>query len=82
METTIMALSIEPRNAHAPEVQSILTKHGCIIKTRLGLHEIATDSCSQSGLILLHIYSKSSDVEELEKELLKVEGVSVKHMTL
>jgi hypothetical protein len=82
METTIMALSIEPRNVHAPEVQNILTKYGCIIKTRLGLHEVASDSCSQTGLILLHICSDPSEIKALEKDLLQVKGVSVKHMTL
>lgn len=82
METTIMALSIEPRNIHAPEVQNILTKYGCIIKTRLGLHEVTSDSCSENGLILLHICSDPSEVKTLEKDLLGVKGVSVKYMTL
>ncbi len=82
METTIMALSIDPRNIHAPEVQSVLTKYGCIIKTRLGLHEVASESCSQTGLILLHICSELNEVKNLEKDLLEVEGVSVKYMTL
>lgn len=82
METTIMALTIDPRSAHAPQVQTVLTKHGCIIKTRIGLHETSTDSCSERGLILLHINSDENKVKELEKELLDVEGVNVKYMSL
>ncbi len=82
METTIMALTIDPRSAHAPQVQTVLTKHGCIIKTRIGLHETSSDSCSERGIILLHINSASDEVKELEKELLDVEGVTVKHMSL
>lgn len=82
METTIMALTIDPRSDHAPQVQTVLTKHGCIIKTRIGLHETSTDFCSERGLILLHINSDENKVKELEKELLDVEGVNVKYMSL
>jgi hypothetical protein len=82
MENTIMAITIDPRSIHAPQVQTILTKHGCIIKTRLGLHEVSLASCSESGLIILHIHSSLDDIKVLEKELLDVEGVKVKYMTL
>ncbi|MBL4931187.1 MULTISPECIES: hypothetical protein [Clostridium] len=82
METTIMAITIDPRTAHAPQVQTVLTKHGCIITTRLGLHETSEKSCSERGLILLHINSESNEVEQLENELTEIEGVNVKSMTL
>ena len=82
METTIMALTIDPRSDHAPQVQTILTKHGCIIKTRLGLHEVNQNSCSEEGLIILHIHSSLDEIKVLEKELLDVEEVKVKYMTL
>lgn len=82
METIIMALTIDPRSAHAPQVQTILTKYGCIITTRLGLHEVNKNSCSEKGLIILHIHSSIDEVQELENELLDVEGVKVKYMTL
>ncbi|NMM63141.1 hypothetical protein HBE96_10620 [Clostridium sp. P21] len=82
MQTTIMALSVDARNLHAPEVQTVLTRYGSIIKTRLGLHEVAVDSSSQVGRILLHICSDSNEVNSLEEELTDIEGVNVKHMTL
>lgn len=82
MQTTIMALTIDHRTGYAPEVQTILTKYGCIIKTRIGLHEAKEDSCSELGLIILHLYSEIDKVHQLEKELIAVEGVSVKYMTL
>ncbi len=82
METTIMAVTIDPRSAHAPQVQTILTKHGCIIKTRLGLHEVNRDSCSEEGLIILHIHSDLDEIKILENELLDVDGVKVKYMNL
>ncbi|ACD51276.1 hypothetical protein FDB55_16915 [Clostridium botulinum] len=82
METIIMAVTIDPRSAHAPEVQTILTKHGCIIKTRVGLHEVSKNSCSEQGLIILHIHSSLEEIKVLENDLLKIDGVKVKHMTL
>jgi len=82
METTIMAVTIDPRSAHAPQVQTILTKHGCIIKTRLGLHEVNKNSCSEEGLIILHIHSSLDEIKILENELVDVEGVKVKYMSL
>jgi len=82
MKTTIMTLTIDPRTAHAPQVQTVLTKHGCIIKTRIGLHEVQEESCTERGLILLHINSQSDEVQKLEDELKEVEGVSVKSMTI
>ncbi|MGY0374717.1 hypothetical protein [Clostridium sp. JNZ J1-5] len=82
MDTTIMAVAIDPRSEHAPQVQTVLTKHGCIINTRLGLHETNKDSCSNRGLILLHINGKIEEVATLERELEDVEGVEVKHMTI
>ena len=82
MKTTIMTLTIDPRTAHAPQVQAVLTKHGCIIKTRIGLHEVQEESCTERGLILLHINSQSDEVQKLEDELKEVEGVSVKSMTI
>lgn len=82
METIIMAITIDPRSIHAPKVQTILTKHGCIIKTRVGLHEVRKNSCSEQGLIILHIHSNMDEIKSLENELGHIEGVKVKYMTL
>ena len=79
---TIMALKITPRNIHAGEVQNILTKNGCIIKTRLGLHEVSSDNCSQNGLIILHIDGTDGEIEVLQKELTSIDGVFVNYMKL
>ena len=49
---TIMGIEIKERKKEAINVQSLLTKHGCIIKTRLGLHDTG-NVCSPNGLIIL-----------------------------
>jgi len=79
---TIMGLVVESRNKKAPKLQEVLTKHGCIIKTRLGLHEATEDNCSQEGVIVLLLSGKSEEIEELEKDIGKLEGIRYNIMTV
>lgn len=75
----IMAVKIEPRVKKAPEVQEVLTKYGCIIQTRIGLHEASQTSCSNSGLVLLNLIDNhDEEVKELQEELNNVEGTVAK----
>lgn len=76
---TIMAIKVLPRNLSAPKVQDILTKYGCIIQTRIGLHEADKNICSPSGLIILNlIHSESEKINNLKDELELIEGVTAK----
>lgn len=80
--TTIMAITLEPRTDHAPGLQEVLTKHGCIIKMRLGLHETSDGKCSERGLILLQLCGNNDEVDALKSDLLSVEGVKLNTMTI
>ncbi len=82
MECTIMAIAINPRTKAAPTVQDILTNHGCIIKTRIGLHEAYEATCSQRGLILLHLRQDEESIEKLKSDLTSIEGVTVNTMII
>lgn len=82
MKTVIVAIAIDPRSKVAPTVQKILTKYGCIIKTRLGLHETSDDACSERGLILLQIPADADRISELKHELLSIDGIAVNSMTI
>lgn len=79
-DSVIMAILIDKRTDAAPRVQKILTEHGCIIKTRLGMHESST--CADEGMIILDLTADNGEVEKLKKELKAVEGVKVKSMVL
>lgn len=46
----VVAVRIGQRSESAPKVQEVLTRHGCIIVARLGVHEL---SCQQEGLVVL-----------------------------
>lgn len=80
--STIMAISQEQRVETATQVQNVLTKYGCYIRVRLGLHEAIVDSCSASGLILLQLSGDPIPLQELERDLTAIPNVKVKYMTL
>jgi ribose 5-phosphate isomerase len=77
---TIMGIEIQNREELAVKVQGLLTKHGCVIKTRLGLHETG-NFCSPSGLIILEFApDDSGEYATLENELNELEGVVARRM--
>ena len=79
-ETRILGILITDRKKEAGKVQNVLTKYGCSIKTRLGLHEVTDDVCSTSGLLLLELSGNLSEMDKLENELVAVEGTQTQKM--
>ncbi|MDX9872815.1 MAG: hypothetical protein RBT41_10400 [Clostridia bacterium] len=75
MSTQIIALSVDNRRADAPKIQEILTKHGCIIKIRLGVHEI--EGCSGNGLIVLVTGGSEQETADFLNEVKAFPGVKV-----
>jgi hypothetical protein len=82
MQTTIMAITLDPRTDNAPTVQEVLTEHGCIIKMRLGLHETSSQACSERGLILLQLSGEENEVNDLREDLSSVHGVKLNTMVI
>ncbi len=76
----ILGLRIYDRIQEADKVQKLLTEYGCFIKTRLGLHEVNDNFCSQSGFILLELFGDKLKQDELENNLNNIKGVEVKKM--
>lgn len=68
MSTTIIGVKLENRMECAIEFQKIITKFGCEIKTRLGLHPSNGNMCLNYGIILLEV---SGNAEILKYELAK-----------
>jgi hypothetical protein len=79
-EIRILGLHVTDRVKESLKVQDTLTKFGCSIKTRLGLHEVTEDYCSTNGLILLELTGDKTEMDKLENELMKIEGLIVKKM--
>ncbi len=78
---TIMVVVISKRIAEALKVQQVLTKHGCIINLRVGLHETG-DVCADDGLVLLHLCGTKTEIAALKTDLNKIKGVKAKTMTV
>lgn len=77
----VMTLLVNNRRQNVPKLQEILTESGCIIKTRLGLHE-AGDVCSNDGLIILHLVGSKEEITALETNLNKLDGIKAKNTEL
>jgi hypothetical protein len=79
-ETWILGIQITDRLTRVMDVQSVLTKYGCSIKTRLGLHDVVDDHCSPEGLVILELTGQTEEFYKLENELLAIPGINVKKM--
>jgi len=77
--TKILGIQIKDRIDEADKLQDVLTKFGCSIRTRLGLHEVG-NSCSPVGVIILELAGDSSEWPKLESALGAISGIVVKSM--
>ena len=67
---------VNKRKKEAITVQKILTEWGCLIKTRLGLHEGVLDDCSEIGSIILEMVGENDKHDELVRKLNLLAGVT------
>ena len=77
---TILGVNINARTQAVPTVQSLLTEHGCSLRTRLGLHHAADGRCAPGGLLILDPHGAEHDVAHLAAALSAIDGVEVKKM--
>lgn len=77
--TTIMGIRLGNRVQTAMDFQKTLTDFGCIIKTRLGLHDVADNRCAPNGLIILEVIDDEEAIK-FQNELSKLEGIEIQTM--
>lgn len=82
MRKTVMVVLISHRHEAASKVQAVLTGWGCMIKTRLGIHEGVQENCSENGLLFLDLVGEEEKLSELERKLGVIKGVSSRMITL
>jgi hypothetical protein len=82
MKKSILLILIGKRTEDAVKVQQILTAWGCIIKTRLGIHDGVLENCSDEGLLILELYGTDEQKEELTRKVSVLPGVSSKLVEL
>ncbi len=73
---SFIVIVINKRKKEAVTVQKILTEWGCLIKTRLGLHEGVLDDCSDIGSIILEMVGEPDQNKELARKLNLLAGVN------
>jgi hypothetical protein len=82
MKKSILLILIGKRKEDAVKVQQILTAWGCIIKTRLGIHDGVLENCSDEGLLILELYGTDEQKQELTRKVAVVPGVNSKLVEL
>lgn len=80
MKITIIGLLILDRVKEAGRTQKVLSKYGCLVKNRLGLHEVTEAVCSRRGIMLLDVNSSHKHYDLFCEELEKIGGLQVKKM--
>ncbi len=82
MTKTILLIMIGKRKEAAVKVQQILTGWGCIIKTRLGIHDGVLDNCTDEGLLILELHGAQDQKDELARKVSVLPGVTSKLVEL
>lgn len=76
--STIFGIKLLNRLSNSTDFQAVVTKFGCSIKTRIGLHEVSNGVCSPSGVILIEFVGP--DADEFEKELKALDDIIIQKM--
>jgi hypothetical protein len=82
MKKYIMAILIGKRKESAVLVQKVLTFWGCLIKTRLGIHDGILGDCANKGLVILELVGPKKNIDELKRKLNLISGVNAKLIEL
>ncbi|MFC1596039.1 hypothetical protein ACFL4D_01990 [Candidatus Margulisiibacteriota bacterium] len=75
MVRNILVVTISKRKNEAIAVQKILTEWGCIIKTRLGIHDGVLDDCSNDGVLILELVGEADKQKQMISLLANLPGV-------
>jgi hypothetical protein len=79
---TILLILVGNRKESAVQVQKVLTGWGCMIKTRLGIHDGVMENCSDTGLLILELAGERKQMDELARKVSLIKGVSSKLVDL
>jgi hypothetical protein len=82
MEKNFLIMVINLRHQSAVNAQKILTEWGCLIKTRLGLHDTVGENCSETGTLFLELVGEKVKQEEMARKLNVLPGVNAQLITI
>jgi len=78
----VIGVRMDNRIGNAVKFQEALTKNGCKIRARLGLHEASENACAKDGMIVLQPCGEKEEVERLGRELNRIDGITAKLIDL
>ncbi len=67
MPSAVVTVLISRRTEDVPRFQEVLTRHGCVIKTRLGIHEV--EGCGEDGLVILYVACEERELASLTADI-------------
>ncbi len=82
MKKVILLVLVGKRKEAAVNLQKVLTAWGCIIKTRLGIHDGVLENCSEKGLLLMELCGTDEQNHELARKIEVIKGVHSKLVEL
>ena len=66
--SAIIGISVENRKEDSLKLHEILTEYGCLIRTRIGLHEMGEYKCLNYGIVLIEVVDRINEIyDELSK---------------
>jgi hypothetical protein len=71
--TTIIGIAINDRNNDSMKLQEILTEYGCVIKTRIGIHDMGEYKCLKYGIVLIEVVDKVNEIYDRLSKFWKVQ---------
>lgn len=80
-KSILMVLMCNRRDTAAC-VQQVFTDFGCVIRTRIGLHDGVMGKCSNNGLILLELVGDGRQHRKLSSSLNRIKGVKTKVVSI
>lgn len=79
-ETVIIGIKVKDHTADATVLQDILTRYGCVIRTRLGLPSNDAAGTADKGIIILELTGDTEEIQHLEKALDGLNYLEIKKM--
>jgi hypothetical protein len=79
----LIAVRVDDREENAVNVQRVLTKNGCGISVRLGLHDQDDAGvCLPGGTLILQLSCGTEGAKSVVEELGKIKGVKAQFIDL
>lgn len=76
----ILGIYVNDRVQEVEKIQSVLSKFGCVIRTRLGIHSQEETYANDGGHILLELDGDTEECNRLERELATIPELEVQAM--